>query len=130
MALLSVAFVAYNSCNALFTPRAGLVKMLFGTYKVTYQPEPDLPAQEVDFTPPFKRIDLYEGLKEHYPGADFPPPETLHTEESRLKLVAIAENFGVQCGEPKTAARLLDKASLLSPCVVHCFMPMPRCALM
>ncbi len=87
------------------------MKKLFGGYKVSYQPEPDVPAQEVDFTPPFKRIDLYDGLIEHYPGVEFPPVDTLHTEEARLKLVKIAEKFGVQCSEPKTTARLLDKVS-------------------
>lgn len=86
-----------------------MVKMLFGSYKFIYQPEPDMPPQEVDFTPPFKRIDLYEGLKEHYPGVKFPEPKDLATEEARLKLVEIAEKFNVQCGEPKTASRLLDK---------------------
>uniref|UniRef100_A0A0R3SW37 Lysine--tRNA ligase n=1 Tax=Hymenolepis diminuta TaxID=6216 RepID=A0A0R3SW37_HYMDI len=88
---------------------SGMVKMLFGSYKFTYQPEPDMEPLEVDFTPPFKQIDLYEGLKEHYPGVEFPDPAELHTEEARLKLVEIADKFNVQCGEPKTAARLLDK---------------------
>lgn len=82
---------------------------LFGSLKVTYQPEPDAPAQVVDFTPPFKRIDLYDGLIEHYPGVEFPPVDTLHTEAARAKLAAIAQKFGVQCSEPKTTARLLDK---------------------
>ena len=91
--------------------------MLFGTYKVTYQPEPDMQPQDVDFTPPFKRIDLYDGLKEQYPDVEFPAPEDLHTEESRLKLVSIAEKFGVQCSEPKTAARLLDKVGTMILCV-------------
>lgn len=83
--------------------------MLFGSYKFTYQPEPTMEAIEVDFTPPFKQIDLYEGLKEHYPGVEFPDPTELHTEEARLKLVAIADKFGIKCAEPMTAARLLDK---------------------
>lgn len=102
----------HEDCFSL-SSRVGIVMKLFGTYKFTYQPEPDVPPQEVDFTPPFKRIDLYDALKRHYPDVEFPPPETLHTEEARLKLVAIAEKFGVQCGEPKTSARLLDKVSLI-----------------
>ncbi|VDD79739.1 unnamed protein product [Mesocestoides corti] len=105
-----MAFADYNDLMTITEDLiSGMVKKLFGTYKVVYQPEPDVPAQEVDFTPPFKRIDLYDGLKEYYPGVEFPSAESLYTEEARLQLIAIADKFGVQCGEPKTTARLLDK---------------------
>ncbi|VDK33895.1 unnamed protein product [Taenia asiatica] len=105
-----MAFADYNDLITITEDLlSGIVMKLFGTHKLTYQPEPDMAPQEVDFTPPFKRIDLYDALKEHYPDVEFPPPETLHTEEARLKLVAIADKFNVQCGEPKTSARLLDK---------------------
>ncbi|KAL7057535.1 hypothetical protein AAHC03_016907 [Spirometra sp. Aus1] len=82
--------------------------MLFGSYKINYQPEGAESSVTIDFTPPFKRIDLYDALKEAY-DAEFPPAEELHTEAARAKLSAIADRFGVVCGEPRTTARLLDK---------------------
>ena len=98
-----------SNCGLDLLDLEGLMKSLFGSYKITYQPEPECEAVEVDFTPPFKKIDLYDGLKEHYPGVEWPEPETLDTEEALLQLIKIAEHFGVQCSEPRTAARLLDK---------------------
>lgn len=91
------------------------MKKLFGTYIIKYQPEgPDSPITEVDFTPPFKRIGLYEGLIDAFKGADFPAAEDLHTEAARLKLVAVCDQFKIQCGEPKTTARLLDKVIIVA----------------
>ncbi|VDN13808.1 unnamed protein product [Dibothriocephalus latus] len=82
--------------------------MLFGSYKIDYKPEGADSTVTIDFTPPFKRIDLYDALKAAY-DAEFPPAEELLTEAARLKLSAIADRFGVVCGEPRSTARLLDK---------------------
>jgi lysyl-tRNA synthetase class 2 len=61
-----------------------LVFKLFGSYKITYNPEgkdkPDAKVIEIDFTPPFKRFSMIETL-EQATGEKF--PEKLETEEAR-----------------------------------------------
>ncbi|PAV65116.1 hypothetical protein WR25_22297 isoform B [Diploscapter pachys] len=87
-----------------------MVMFIHGTYKVPYHPNgPDTePVYEVDFTPPFKRVHMYQGLEEVL-GVKLPPPDTLHTNEARDALDKIAREKNVDCTEPRTAARLLDK---------------------
>lgn len=60
-----------------------MVMFIHGTYKVKYHPNgPETePVYEVDFTPPFKRVNMYEGLEQAL-GAKLPAPDTLHTEGS------------------------------------------------
>lgn len=58
-----------------------MVFSIFGKYKINYQPngkntEPNL---EVDFTPPFKRVHIYNEL-EKLLGVKLPPAQTLDTE--------------------------------------------------
>ncbi len=43
---------------------SGLVYSMKGTYIVNYQPDPEKPAKTVDFTPPWKRINMIEGLEQ------------------------------------------------------------------
>jgi len=43
---------------------SGMVLAITGSYVVTYQPDPEKPAQTVDFTPPFRRIPMIGGLEE------------------------------------------------------------------
>ena len=50
----------------------------------------------------------YEGLQEVL-GVELPPPHTLHTPEAAAVLDRIARDRNVDCPEPRTAARLLDK---------------------
>lgn len=57
-----------------------MVKFIHGKHKITYHPngkgtEPEL---EVDFTPPFKRVNLYDELNKVL-GQTLPPPDELHT---------------------------------------------------
>ena len=42
-------------------------------------------------------------------GEKFPPADQLHTAESNKFLRRICEKLNVQCSEPKTNARLIDK---------------------
>jgi len=87
-----------------------MVHSIFGTYKVNYQPEgKDTEASyEIDFTPPFKRVHMYEGLEELL-GVKLPAPDTLHTPEAQKQLDEIARKHNVDCSAPRTSARLLDK---------------------
>lgn len=57
-----------------------MVHSIFGTYKVTYQPngKDTEPVLEVDFTPPFKRVHMYDEL-EKVLGEKLPAPQDLDT---------------------------------------------------
>jgi len=88
---------------------SGMVKSMFGSYKVKYHPEgPEGPEWEVDFTPPFRRLRMFPDL-EKATGDKFPKPDQLHTEEARLALDKLCVKHNVDCSAPRTAARLLDK---------------------
>eukprot|EP01006_Ploeotia_vitrea_P020155 TRINITY_DN52401_c0_g1_i2.p1 TRINITY_DN52401_c0_g1~~TRINITY_DN52401_c0_g1_i2.p1 ORF type:complete len:524 (+),score=340.39 TRINITY_DN52401_c0_g1_i2:417-1988(+) len=85
---------------------SGMVKAITGGYKVTYHPDgPDKPAVTVDFTPPFKRVSMIDGLRAK--GLDI--PEDLTSEATNKKLIKICEEHEVKCEAPQTTARLLDK---------------------
>ncbi|KAI9456560.1 hypothetical protein BJY52DRAFT_1187849 [Lactarius psammicola] len=59
----------------------------------------------LDFKRPWKRHDMIGTLEEKL-GVKFPPGETLHTAESEC---VSARSHNVECSEPRTNARLLDK---------------------
>jgi lysyl-tRNA synthetase class 2 len=61
---------------------------------------------EIDFTPPFKRISLIQGIEE---ALGISLPTNLETEDARRILMEICEKHGIDCPDPKTSARLLDK---------------------
>ena len=63
---------------------------------------------EIDFTPPFKRISMIGGLEEHL-GVKI--PTQFNSEETRFFLLKLCEKHKVDCPEPRTAARLLDKVN-------------------
>jgi lysyl-tRNA synthetase, class II len=90
-----------TSCEEMLS---GVVKQITGGYKITYQPKPGQPEVEIDFTPPFKRISMMEGLEERMkcklPDLDDP--------ECEKKLVALLAQHGLECTPPHTSARLLD----------------------
>ncbi|CAL2032580.1 unnamed protein product [Caenorhabditis brenneri] len=89
---------------------SSMVLAIKGTYKIEYHPNgPNTePVYEVDFTPPFKRVNMYEGLAEKL-GANLPDPSTLDTEEARQVFDKLCRDNNVDCSEPRTTARLLDK---------------------
>lgn len=87
-----------------------MVYNIHGSYKLQYHPNgPDTePVYEVDFTPPFKRVHMYEELGKVL-GIELPSPDTLATSETRQFFDKLAQERGVDCTEPRTTARLLDK---------------------
>jgi len=82
----------------------GLVKKICGSYKIKYVPKPGMDEVEIDFTPPFKRISMIEGLEERMktklPEMDDPDVEK--------KLVTLLKEHNLECTPPHTTARLLD----------------------
>ena len=91
---------------------SGLVQHVTGGLKVAYQPNgPDGETLELDFTTPWKRFDMIEEL-EVKTGVKFPPGEELHTDKTNKFLRELCTTHNVDCGEPRTNARLLDKVRL------------------
>lgn len=89
----------------------GMVKYITGG-KTTLQYHPEGKdsdkVYELDFQRPWKRYDMIETLEEKT-GVKFPPSETLHTEETNKFLRDLCKKLNVDCSEPRTNARLLDK---------------------
>ncbi|KAI0984042.1 hypothetical protein GJ496_005651 [Pomphorhynchus laevis] len=105
-------YMAYADYNDLmqFTELllSGLVKHITGDLKIKYANDEDGEAVEVDFTPPFERIDMISAL-EAAVGVKFPDLSSLQTSESRAFLDKLCVSNNVDCGEPRTSARLIDK---------------------
>lgn len=103
-----MAYADYHDLMAMTEDMvSGMVRAVCGTTVITYHPDgPDGEAVTVDFTTPFKRIPMIEGL-EAATGATF--PADLASEEARSFLDALCVKHGVGCGSPRTTARLLDK---------------------
>ncbi|VDM56273.1 unnamed protein product [Angiostrongylus costaricensis] len=87
-----------------------MVMFIHGKYKIEYHPNgPGTePVFEVDFTPPFKRVNMYEGLEKAL-GVKLPAPDRLKYDEARQVFDKLCCEKGVECTEPRTTARLLDK---------------------
>lgn len=105
-----MAYADYNDLMSITEDMlSGLVKQIFGSFKFNYEPDgPDGESWEVDFTPPFKRIDMFKDLEKTL-NVKLPSPTELHTEEARKLLDNICVSNGVECSNPRTCARLLDK---------------------
>lgn len=85
-----------------------MVFEFFGTYEITYHPDGKdnkSTARKINFKPPFKRIGLVQGIED---ALNVKIPD-LDSEECRLFLVDLAGKNKVECGNPKTTNRLLDK---------------------
>jgi len=112
------AYADYNdlmdTCEELVS---GLVKKVTGGYKIKYSPKPGMPEVEIDFTPPFKRISMMDGLEEamktKLPAMDDP--------DADIKLAALLREHGLECSPPLTTARLLDTlvGEFLESDIVH-----------
>jgi len=91
---------------------SGMVKHINGSYKVVVPPEEKdgkIPEGAkpivVDFTPPWRRIPMIEGLKKF--GIDIPMP--LESEAARKYLDAELTKREIKCSAPRTTARMIDK---------------------
>jgi lysyl-tRNA synthetase class 2 len=83
---------------------SGLVKKITGGFKIKYSPKPGMDEVEIDFTPPFKRISMMEGLEE---AMKCKLPE-LDDPECEKKLIVLCKKHEVECAAPHTTMRLLD----------------------
>lgn len=80
-----------------------IVLAIHGKFQVVYKYEGN--DVELDFTPPFKRLDILETLriKTGYPFIN------LDTEETRLELIELCKKKDIKFPPPYTTARILDK---------------------
>lgn len=105
-----MAYADYNDVMVMTESLiSGMVKSIKGSYKVTYHPEgPDGEEVEIDFTPPFRRIQMLPGLEEALK-VQLPRPEDFNKPETVKFLSDLCIKHEVECPPPRTAARLLDK---------------------
>ncbi|XP_072974054.1 lysine--tRNA ligase-like [Typha angustifolia] len=103
-----MAFSDYNDLMTLTEQMlSGMVKELTGGYKIKYHANGvDKDPIEIDFTPPFRRIDMIEGLESM---ANLSIPKDLSSEVANKYLIDACAKFDVKCPPPQTTARLLDK---------------------
>lgn len=109
-------YMAYADVHDVMTMTeellSGLVKNIHGTYKFKYHPngteEENSPEFELDFTPPFRRIEMIPALEEAL-SVKFPNPEEFTTTESNKFFDDLCAQHNVRCAAPRTTARLLEK---------------------
>ncbi|GMN52024.1 hypothetical protein TIFTF001_021169 [Ficus carica] len=86
---------------------ARMVKELTGGYKIKYHANGlDKDPIEIDFTPPFRRIDMIEDLEKV---ANFNIPKDLSSDEANKYLRDACAKYEIKCPPPETTTRLLDK---------------------
>jgi len=103
-----MAYADYNDVMDMTeTLLSGLVKTIFGSYKIKVHPEEGKEI-EVDFTPPFRRMRMIPELEKEL-GVSLGSYEKLGSPESLKQLSELLDKHGVDCTPPKTATRMLDK---------------------
>ncbi|XP_059459919.1 lysine--tRNA ligase, cytoplasmic isoform X2 [Corylus avellana] len=103
-----MAFADYNDLMSLTEEMlSGMVKELTGGYKIKYHANgSDKDPIEIDFTPPFRRIDMIEGLEKI---ANLNIPKDIASEDANKYLKEACMKYEIKCPPPETTARLLDK---------------------
>ncbi|KNA24062.1 hypothetical protein SOVF_019180 [Spinacia oleracea] len=103
-----MAFADYNDLMEMTeTLLSGMVKELTGGYVIKFHANGlDKEAIEIDFTPPYRRIDMIEELEKM---ANLSIPKDLASEETNKYLIDACAKYDVKCPAPQTTTRLLDK---------------------
>jgi len=101
-----MAYADYNDLLDLTEKMfSGMVLEITGSYIIPYAAEEGAEPIMVDFTPPWRRIPMIAGLEEAT-GTKFPP---LESPECHPFLEDLCKKHQVECGAPRTVARLVDK---------------------
>ncbi|AQK64351.1 Lysine--tRNA ligase [Zea mays] len=103
-----MAYADYNDLMELTeTMLSGMVKELTGGYKIKYHANGVTNSPiEIDFTPPFRRIDMIKDLEAM---ANLNIPKDLASDEANRYLIEACAKYDVKCPPPQTTSRLLDK---------------------
>lgn len=101
-----MAYADYNDLLDLTEEMvSGMVKEVTGSYIIEYAAEEGGDPVQIDFSPPWKRISMIDGLEEAI-GEKFPP---LESPEMVPFLERICKQHNVECSPPRTVARMVDK---------------------
>jgi len=84
---------------------SGMVKEITGSYVIEYEPEPGAEPLSIDFSPPWRRVSMLQGLEE----AMAKPLPALDAPDAAERLEELLSEFSLVCSPPQTVARLLDK---------------------
>jgi len=115
-----MAYADYNDIMELTEEMlSGMVLKFTGGYEIKYHPEgkdeidkktgkklTNKPEWVINFKPPFKRIEMIPELEKELK-VKF--PENLETEETRKFLDDLCVKHNVECANPRSTSRLLDK---------------------
>ncbi|KAL5115261.1 lysyl-tRNA synthetase [Pleosporales sp. CAS-2024a] len=86
---------------------SGMVKEITGSYQTKFHTQSG-EVMEVNWQRPWKRVNMIPALEEAV-GEKFPPANELHTKEANEFLQRILKKVNVDCSEPRTNARMIDK---------------------
>jgi lysyl-tRNA synthetase, class II len=84
---------------------SGLVREVTGSYVIQYSADEGGEPMTIDFSPPWRRVSMMSGLEEVM-GEKFP---SLESPDARTYFDNLCVSRGVECGSPRTLARLIDK---------------------
>jgi len=109
------AYADYEDLMALTEDMLSkMVMEIHGSFKIQYHPngtdtkEDKENVMEIDFTPPFKRIPMMKGLEDELK-VKMPKNTELNLEASRKFFDDLCKKHNVDCSNPRTSARLIDK---------------------
>ncbi|EPZ34923.1 Lysine--tRNA ligase [Rozella allomycis CSF55] len=103
-----MAYADYNDLISITEQMlSGMVKSITGSYKIKYSPA-EGKEWILDFTPPFKKVDLISELEREL-NVKFPPLTEFASDEMNSFLNNLCLKHNVDCSPPRTSARLLDK---------------------
>jgi len=86
---------------------SGMVKHLTGGYTTEFTNQHG-EKYNVNWEAPWRRVSMIPALEEAT-GEKFPAADDLHTDETREFLKGVCKKMKVNCPEPQTTARMLDK---------------------
>lgn len=102
-------YMAYADYNDLMDMTEHLISSMVynikGSYKIEYHPLDEDPI-EIDFTPPWPRYSMVEEI-ENRSGTKL--PRDFETEGARQALDDLCVKLNIDCKNPRSSARLLDK---------------------
>ncbi|EUC42734.1 hypothetical protein COCMIDRAFT_7748 [Bipolaris oryzae ATCC 44560] len=84
-----------------------MVKEVTGSYETVYHTQSG-EVYNVNWARPWRRVNMIPALEEAT-GEKFPPATELHTAETNEFLKKVLKKVNVECSEPRTNSRMIDK---------------------